>query len=219
MNFIKCGPNGKWLDEVPICVPSAYCRGFPNNTFTNNTNVEYERQMQHANGHHGPLFENGTTARLTCKNSAQGYFKLICEKGRWRVHESHGMTQCKPEEDRISPNQKLIRTLAMVLIVCLLVIFLLIFNRIKCRKNRHNNPLTDRSNSQPNDYDLAFYESDVKYEEISETYDKVPQIYYNCIEDMTSSQLHMNPIFRDDLSDQGNEVQKTNSIYSNLSNL
>lgn len=78
--------------------------------------------------------------------------------------------------------------------------------------------MTEYKNSRPNDYDLEFYESEVKYEEISETYDKVPQIYYNCF-DGSGNHLHLNPIFSDDVSDQGLEFQKTNSIYSNLSNL
>ncbi len=217
---IRCGTNGKWINDFPICVPKSYCKILTNETIGINIEVIYESKVIDKNGE--TVIPNGKTAQFVCRNSdfnknnktvfqLHGISRILCQNGEWQGLSDEEKPNCLPKGSvvmasvTVSASKLTIRILSGILVVCLISIICLIVYMFISRKMRHKRKMKEiKTRMYVNDYEVNYdnYEDRHNYEQTANHYD---YICHDLLED--------NPLYSDSISCD-TECIKNNSIYS-----
>ncbi|CAG2113464.1 unnamed protein product, partial [Medioppia subpectinata] len=231
---IRCGPNGKWLNEFPTCLPLATCKAMSFDLLDKSIEVKYESVIYGAGGEVN--VPNGKMAQFTCTNAnplkpgsgKQGYHlngvsRVLCRNGEWLGLTATDRPHCTPDSSMTSVSKRVIRVLSAVLLVCVLCIVCLVYHMFRARKARHERKLREIKARLENDYCYEGYDNEYIETTLDadSAYEKPESDYYYT--SITSNDLHNNlrlqpnPIYCEDnmsMKSDYNECQKANSIYS-----
>ena len=121
---IRCGSNGKWMDEFPICRPKYNCRQLSYERLGKDIIIEYEDATVDQNGEVN--VPNGKMAKFTCPNTTdyrlQGIPRLLCFNGKWHGLIDQEKPDCVPNiANSLLFSKRVIRIFIIVLCICVFV--------------------------------------------------------------------------------------------------
>jgi hypothetical protein len=152
---IRCGTNGKWINDFPVCVPKPYCKILTNETIGMNINVIYESTMIDKNGE--KVIPNGKMAQFVCRNSdfnknnktvfqLHGISRILCRNGEWHGLSDEEQPNCLPKGSvvmasvTVSASKITIRILSGILvtfiIMCGILGSIILRSRMKSKQNQ-----------------------------------------------------------------------------------